>query len=150
MNLNKFTEKAQEAILATPPLASGLGHAQIEPEHLLVALVEQRDGVVPAVLQKIGIQPQAVVAPVREHLARQPKAYGGAEPAIRLRVAGGAHPHLRHHPERPFAADHDARQVGARGVLSRPPQRRHLPGPERSVGLDDLLGDESVGHREGG
>jgi ATP-dependent Clp protease ATP-binding subunit ClpB len=88
MNLSKFTEKAQEAILATPPLASGLGHAQVEPEHLLVALVEQRDGVVPAVLQKIGIQPSQVATPLREHLARQPKAYGGAEPSMspRLRV----------------------------------------------------------------
>jgi ATP-dependent Clp protease ATP-binding subunit ClpB len=88
MNLSKFTEKAQEAILATPPLASGLGHAQVEPEHLLVALVEQRDGVVPAVLQKVGLASPAVLTPVREHLARQPKAHGGAEPSMspRLRV----------------------------------------------------------------
>ena len=35
MNLNKFTEKAQEAVLASPPLASELNHAQAEPEHLL-------------------------------------------------------------------------------------------------------------------
>ena len=41
MNLNKFTEKAQEAILAAPQLASELNHSQVEPEHLLVALVEQ-------------------------------------------------------------------------------------------------------------
>ena len=33
MNLNKFTEKAQEAVLAAPPLASELSHAQVEPEH---------------------------------------------------------------------------------------------------------------------
>ena len=38
MNLNKFTEKAQEAILASPQLAAEQNHAQVEPEHLLVAL----------------------------------------------------------------------------------------------------------------
>src|SRR4029079_13060149 len=47
MNLNKFTEKAQEAVLASPQLASELNHAQVEPEHLLVSLLEQREGVVP-------------------------------------------------------------------------------------------------------
>jgi ATP-dependent Clp protease ATP-binding subunit ClpB len=88
MNLNKFTEKAQEAVLAVPQLASELTHAQAEPEHLLVTLVEQRDGVVPAVLQKLNADPAAVARSVREHLAKQPKAYGGAEPHIspRLRV----------------------------------------------------------------
>jgi ATP-dependent Clp protease ATP-binding subunit ClpB len=88
MNLNKFTEKAQEAVLAVPQLASELNHAQAEPEHLLVTLVEQRDGVVPAVLQKLNVDPQAVARALREHLGKQPKAYGGAEPHLspRLRV----------------------------------------------------------------
>jgi len=88
MNLNKFTEKAQEAVLAVPQLASELNHAQAEPEHLLLALVEQRDGVVPAVLLKLNADPQAVARGLREHLGRQPKAYGGAEPHLspRLRV----------------------------------------------------------------
>ena len=49
MNLNKFTEKAQEAVLAAPQLAREFSHAQVEPEHLLVTLVEQRGGVVPGV-----------------------------------------------------------------------------------------------------
>ncbi len=48
MNLNVFTEKAQEAIVATPRLAASLAHAQAEPEHLLVALIEQSGGIVPA------------------------------------------------------------------------------------------------------
>jgi ATP-dependent Clp protease ATP-binding subunit ClpB len=88
INLNKFTEKAQEAILASPPLASELNHAQVEPEHLLVALAEQREGVVPAILQKLNADPRAVARAAREHLARQPKAYGGSEPGLspRMRV----------------------------------------------------------------
>jgi ATP-dependent Clp protease ATP-binding subunit ClpB len=88
MNLNKFTEKAQEAILASPQLATELNHAQVDPEHLLVTLLEQREGVVPTVLQKLNAEPAAVARTLREYLGRQPKAYGGAEPALspRLRV----------------------------------------------------------------
>jgi len=40
MNLNKFTEKAQEAIITAQNLATELNHAEVTPEHLLVALVE--------------------------------------------------------------------------------------------------------------
>lgn len=88
MNLNKFTEKAQEAVVAAPELAAVHQHAQAEPEHLLVTLVEQQDGVVPAVLRKLAADPVRVGTAVREHLARQPKAHGGAEPHLspRLRV----------------------------------------------------------------
>jgi ATP-dependent Clp protease ATP-binding subunit ClpB len=88
MNLNKFTEKAQEAILGSPQLASELNHAQVEPEHLMVTLLEQPEGVVPTVLQKLNADPQGVARALREHLQRQPKAYGGAEPHLspRLRV----------------------------------------------------------------
>ena len=88
MNLNKFTEKAQEAVLASPQLASELNHAQVEPEHLLVALVEQADGVVPTVLQKLNADPTALGRALRDHLGRQSKAYGGTEPGLspRLRV----------------------------------------------------------------
>ena len=87
MNLNKFTEKAQEAVVAAPQLAPELNHAQVEPEHLLVTLVEQPDGVVPACCASSASIPASSPA-AREQLARQPKAYGGAEPGLspRLRV----------------------------------------------------------------
>ncbi|MBA3269931.1 MAG: ATP-dependent chaperone ClpB [Acidobacteria bacterium] len=94
MNLNKFTEKAQEAIIATPPLASELNHAQVEPEHLLVTLLEQAEGVVPTVLRKLTVDPAAVARSLRGSLGRLPKAYGGAEPHVapRLRaIIDGAH-----------------------------------------------------------
>jgi ATP-dependent Clp protease ATP-binding subunit ClpB len=88
MNLNKFTEKAQAAVLASPSLAAEHNHAQVEPEHLLLALVEQPEGVVPSVLRKVNADPSAIGRSLREHLARQPKAYVGAEPHLspRLRV----------------------------------------------------------------
>src|SRR5687768_11263279 len=92
MNLNKFTEKAQEAVVAAQALASELNHAQIEPEHLLVTLTEQQGGVVPSVLRKLGADPGAAAKAAREALARQPKAHGGAEPYLspRLRAVADA------------------------------------------------------------
>ncbi|MCC7179183.1 MAG: ATP-dependent chaperone ClpB [Acidobacteria bacterium] len=88
MNLQKFTEKAQQAILSTPDLAREFGHASVEPEHLLVALVEQPEGVVPSVLRKLNIDPASLARDVREQLDKLPKVSGGAEPHLspRLRV----------------------------------------------------------------
>jgi ATP-dependent Clp protease ATP-binding subunit ClpB len=88
MNLNKFTEKAQEAVVAAPQLASELSHAQVEPEHLLVTLAEQQGGVVPSVLRKLNADPADVARATREQLGKLPKTHGGAEPHLspRLRV----------------------------------------------------------------
>ena len=88
MNLNKFTEKAQEAVIASPQLASEMNHAQVEPEHLLVTLAEQQGGVVPSVLRKIDVNPAEIAKALRDYLGKQPKAHGGAEPHLspRLRV----------------------------------------------------------------
>jgi ATP-dependent Clp protease ATP-binding subunit ClpB len=88
MNLNKFTEKAQEAVVAAPQLAQEMNHSQVDPEHLLVTLVEQAGGVVPSVLRKISVDPADVARAARDHLSKQPKAHGGAEPHLspRLRV----------------------------------------------------------------
>ena len=88
MNLNKFTEKAQEAVLAAPQLSLELSHAQVEPEHLLVTLVEQPNGVVPSMFRKLDVEPSAVAGAVRAALAKQSKAHGGSEPQLspRLRV----------------------------------------------------------------
>jgi len=89
MNLQKFTEKAQQAILATPELAREYGHASVEPEHLLVTLLEQEDGVVPSVLRKLAVDPVALAGEIRDKLDKQPKmSGGGAEPHLspRLRV----------------------------------------------------------------
>jgi ATP-dependent Clp protease ATP-binding subunit ClpB len=88
MNLNKFTEKAQEAVIAAQSLAAEMNHAQMEPEHLLVTLNEQQGGVVPSVLRKMNVDPAQIAAAGRAYLSRQPRAHGGAEPNLspRLRV----------------------------------------------------------------
>jgi ATP-dependent Clp protease ATP-binding subunit ClpB len=60
-NVNKLTEKAQEALVAAQRLAEERRHTQLEPEHMLHALVSQEGGVAPAVLMKLGVQPSAVL-----------------------------------------------------------------------------------------
>ena len=55
MDLNTLTEKAQEAVVSAQKLATSLNHAEVTPEHLLVALLEQKGGIVPSVLGKLKI-----------------------------------------------------------------------------------------------
>ncbi len=56
LNMNKLTEKAQEAVAAAQQLAEERHHTQLEPEHLLRTLVAQEDGVVPAILERLGLR----------------------------------------------------------------------------------------------
>ena len=78
MELNRYTEKAQEALLRAQGLAVEYGHPQIEPEHLLLALLEQPEGVVPQVILRIGDDPQRLSGDLRQVLSRRPQARGGA------------------------------------------------------------------------
>src|SRR5204863_3344200 len=77
MNLNKFTEKAQEAVVTAQNLATDLRHSEITPEHLLVALTDQEGGIVPSVLRKMTLDPAKVATEAHALLESQPKAYGG-------------------------------------------------------------------------
>jgi ATP-dependent Clp protease ATP-binding subunit ClpB len=85
MNLNKFTEKAQEAVVTAQNLASENNHAEVTPEHLLVALAEQSGGIVPSILQKLNLDPPRFAADVRGLLKALPQAYG-AELRLSLRM----------------------------------------------------------------
>jgi len=76
MRLDRFTQRGQEAIVASQELAQTYNHSQIEPEHLLLALLQQSDGVVPEVLTQVGAQPAALQTQLEADLARRPKAYG--------------------------------------------------------------------------
>src|SRR6266849_5718638 len=60
MDMNKLTEKAQEAIAAAQRDAEQRQNTQLEPEHLLAALIRQENGVVPAILDKLGVPPSQV------------------------------------------------------------------------------------------
>jgi ATP-dependent Clp protease ATP-binding subunit ClpB len=82
MNINKYTEKAREAVAAAIELARQSNNPQLEPEHLLVALVEQREGIVPELLRKMNTDPSAIARGAREVAKKLPQAYGGSEPGM--------------------------------------------------------------------
>jgi ATP-dependent Clp protease ATP-binding subunit ClpB len=86
MNVNKYTEKAQEALAAAQQLAERGSHPEMTPEHLLVALADQRDGIVPAVLAKMGVDPAQVLSAATSLLSRLPRAQGGAQPGLSARL----------------------------------------------------------------
>jgi ATP-dependent Clp protease ATP-binding subunit ClpB len=76
MNLNNYTNKAQEAILASQSIAQENSHVEIEPLHLLLALMRQSDGVVPQVVGKIGTRPETLITAVEQQLSRKAKVQG--------------------------------------------------------------------------
>jgi len=81
MDMNKFTQKSQEAVTEAQAVAVRYGHQQIEVEHLLLALISQDKGLVPRVLDRAGIKPDAYAKALETELANMPKVSGpGAQP----------------------------------------------------------------------
>ncbi len=76
MNLDKFTQKAQEAILQAQHIAQDLNHQSIEPAHLLLALIRQDEGVVPAVIIRVAGNTLAIRSELEQELEKRPKVYG--------------------------------------------------------------------------
>jgi ATP-dependent Clp protease ATP-binding subunit ClpB len=76
MRLDKLTQKAQEAVFEAQTLAQEHNHAQVQPEHLLLALLRQDEGVVQEVVQQAGLDPLTLSRQLDGELARWPKAYG--------------------------------------------------------------------------
>src|SRR4029078_6001062 len=86
MDINKYTEKAQEAILGAQQLADREGNPEIVPEHLLLTLIEQRDGIVPEIVRKMNADPAAIAAGIRTEIEKLPKAQGGSQPGLSARI----------------------------------------------------------------
>jgi ATP-dependent Clp protease ATP-binding subunit ClpB len=78
---DKFTVKAQEAVQRANNLASEHGNPELLPIHLLAALLEDKEGIVPPVLEKIGIGPQAVLSDLYRDIEKLPKVSGEAAQA---------------------------------------------------------------------
>jgi ATP-dependent Clp protease ATP-binding subunit ClpB len=76
LRYDKLTVKAQEALQAAQDIAEKNGQQQLEPVHLLSALVAQKDGVVPPLLARLGIRPEALASELDKLEARLPKVSG--------------------------------------------------------------------------
>src|SRR5215471_1052275 len=80
---DKFTVKAQEAVQRASQLASEQGNPELQPIHLLAALLEDKEGIVSPVLEKIGIGPQSVLGELYGDIGKLPKVSGEAtQPAL--------------------------------------------------------------------
>src|SRR5438552_4292024 len=86
MKIERFTDKAREAIQGASELAQKHNSSQIEIEHLLAALLTQEGGVVSQVLQKAGGNPQSILHQIENEIERMPQVYGGSEPGISPRL----------------------------------------------------------------
>jgi len=77
MDIQKFTERAQEALVQAQRAAESRNNQQVEPEHLLAVLLTAADSVPAEVVKKLGGRPDTLVAEVERELERLPKVYGG-------------------------------------------------------------------------
>src|ERR1700724_1937051 len=76
---DRLTLKAQEAVQAAQDIAARHDHQQIEPLHLLAALVAQHDGIVPPLLSRLGVRPETLAGEIKAGFARLPKVTGVAQ-----------------------------------------------------------------------
>jgi ATP-dependent Clp protease ATP-binding subunit ClpB len=88
MDFNRFTERLQDGIRAAQTLAAKYQHQQIDVEHLLLALLEQEDGLAPAILQKADVAPATIRERVERELARLPKVSGPAAGPDQVYITG--------------------------------------------------------------
>ncbi len=79
MRFDRFTERAQEAAQRAAEIIQRYGHNQIDTEHILLALIEQPGGVIPQILEKLSVSPEALTERLNATLRASPKAisFGG-------------------------------------------------------------------------
>ena len=84
MNLEKFTQKAQEAVIDSQQLARDLNHQFIEPAHILLALLQQEDGIVPILISQVAGSVMAIRNDVYQELEKRPSVTGSGAGEVRL------------------------------------------------------------------
>jgi len=82
LNPERWTLKTQEALAAAVERARESSNAEVTPEHLLAAVLDQGDGIAGPILARVGVEPAVVRSRIADQLGRLPQAFGGAEPTI--------------------------------------------------------------------
>jgi ATP-dependent Clp protease ATP-binding subunit ClpB len=78
MDPNRFTEKTQQAMMKAQQVAAERGNPEIDPEHMLLALLEQSEGVVPRIVLQLGNDPQRLRMDLEQQIDKKPQARGGS------------------------------------------------------------------------
>ncbi len=76
MNIEKFTDKAREALGDAQSIANGFGHQETDTPHLALALIRQDKGIVPAILERMGVNLKALDVAVEEAVKKRPSVSG--------------------------------------------------------------------------
>src|SRR2546422_10127944 len=79
MRFDRFTIRGQEAVQESIGVAERQQNQQVEPEHLLAAMLEQKEGIVRPILGKIGANAQTVLADIQAAIEKFPKVSGGQQ-----------------------------------------------------------------------
>jgi ATP-dependent Clp protease ATP-binding subunit ClpB len=88
MDINRFTEKAQEAVRAAQSIATRYSNQQIEVEHLLLALLEQEGGLIPSVLTRAGVNIEPLKQALEAEISKIPKVTGPAGTVGQVYISG--------------------------------------------------------------
>ncbi|WP_300710296.1 ATP-dependent chaperone ClpB [uncultured Desulfovibrio sp.] len=113
MDINKFTDKAREAVSEAQSIAAGMGHQETDVEHLALALVRQENGIVPRILEQMGVQTRALAVGMEEALRKRPSVSGpGMDPSKIMitqglaKVLGDAEKEARRMKDEYVSVDH--------------------------------------------
>lgn len=79
MNLEKYTQKAQEAVMESQNIAISHGHQQLDGEHLHLALMKQQDGLIPKLVKYMGADPNRIIADLEDEMNKLPRVAGAGD-----------------------------------------------------------------------
>ena len=87
MDINKFTIKAQEALSEAQNLAAARDHQEVDVEHMALALLRQEDGLVPRIVERMGLVPGAIANSLEQALAKRPGVRGPGMEGQGIRIS---------------------------------------------------------------
>ena len=79
MNIEKYTQNAQQTVVECQNIATSMGHQMVDGEHIHLALLQQKDGLIPKLLKSMGVDEKKVTADVQAELDKLPKVSGGGD-----------------------------------------------------------------------
>ncbi len=79
MNIEKYTQNAQQVVLDCQNIATSMGHQMVDGEHVHLALLKQKDGLIPKLIKSMGVDPDAVTRDVQAEVDKLPKVSGSAD-----------------------------------------------------------------------
>ncbi|MCI8631367.1 MAG: type VI secretion system ATPase TssH, partial [Firmicutes bacterium] len=79
MNIERYTQNAQNALIEAQNIAISSGHQQLDCEHINLALLKQRDGLIPRLLDVMGADTASIERDIQAELDKLPKVSGGAD-----------------------------------------------------------------------